>query len=56
MSGQCSAVLRLHGEEWVLSGDPYLLHRSVSAVPFARRAGEDSVTFPVTEETAVELH
>lgn len=47
--------LRLVGDQWVLSGDPYTLYRAEAAIPYAEKLENGSLAYPATEEIAVDL-
>lgn len=47
--------LRKLGDQWVMTGDPYILHRASQAVPFGEKNANGSMVWKATEETAVEL-
>lgn len=47
--------LRLCGDRWVLSGDPYVLYRAESAIPYSTKEENGAISYPASEELAVEL-
>lgn len=54
-SSSVACDLRLCGSVWVLSGDPYVLYRAKSAIPFATKEEGGAISYPATDETAAEL-
>lgn len=54
-SSSVGCELKLSGDKWQLTGDPYILYRAEKAIPFCAVAKEGARVWPATEEIAVEL-
>jgi hypothetical protein len=54
-SSSVACDLRLCGDMWVISGDPYILYRAEQAIPFSEKLEGGSIGYPATDEIAVEL-